>query len=47
MRSAVSLVLAAAFLLAACSGARPVQKGDTVRCPSCGTTFKVEEGMKP
>ncbi|MHB8763116.1 MAG: hypothetical protein ACYDA8_02040 [Deferrisomatales bacterium] len=39
-------VVAACVLFAACSGARPIQKGDTVRCPSCGAEYKVEEGMR-
>jgi RNA polymerase subunit RPABC4/transcription elongation factor Spt4 len=32
-------------LASACSGVKPIQKGDTVRCPSCGATFTIEEGM--
>ena len=39
-------VLAAAILFAGCSGVRPINKGDTVRCPSCGAEFKIEEGMQ-
>lgn len=30
----------------ACAPLRPIQKGDTVRCPSCGAEFTVEKGLK-
>ena len=29
-----------------CSGARKLEKGETVRCPACGVVFPVEEGAK-
>ena len=34
------------MLIFACSGIRPLQKGETVRCPSCGAEFTVEQGQK-
>lgn len=42
----LGLMLACWAVAAACA-ARPIKKGETVRCPSCGVEFKVEEGMKP
>lgn len=39
-------VIAACILIYACSGIRPLRKGETVRCPSCGAEFTVEEGQK-
>jgi len=41
----VGWMVAASIALAGCSGVRPIKKGDTVRCPSCGAEFKIEEGM--
>ena len=32
--------------LSACSGVRPLQKGETIRCPSCGAEFTVDQGQK-
>jgi hypothetical protein len=40
------LLLAACLLLWACSGVRPLRKGETLRCPSCGAEFTVEQGTK-
>ncbi len=40
------VIIALCFLLPACSGVRPLQKGDTIRCPSCGAEFTVEQGQK-
>ena len=45
--SVLTLMLACWALASACSGVRPIKKGETVRCPSCGVEFKIEEGMKP
>jgi hypothetical protein len=33
-------------MLNACSGVRPLQKGETLRCPSCGAEFTVEQGVE-
>jgi hypothetical protein len=40
------IILAAAMLLFACSGVKPLQKGQTLRCPSCGAEFTVEQGIE-
>ena len=45
--SVLALTLACWVLASACSGVRPITKGETVRCPSCGVEFKIEEVMKP
>jgi hypothetical protein len=34
------------MLMSACSGVRPLQKGETIRCPSCGAEFTIEQGQK-
>jgi hypothetical protein len=39
------ITIAMGLLLSACSGVRPLQKGETLRCPSCGAVFTVEQGM--
>ena len=39
-------IITLCFLLPACSGVRPLQKGETIRCPSCGAEFTVEQGQK-
>ena len=42
----VSAIFAVFILTFACSGVRPLQKGETIRCPSCGAEFTVEQGQK-
>ncbi len=42
----ISAVFATCILIYACSGIRPLRKGETVRCPSCGAEFTVEDGQK-
>ncbi len=42
----ISAVFLMSMLMSACSGVRPLQKGETVRCPSCGAEFTVEQGQK-
>jgi len=39
------IILAAVMQLSACSGVKPLQKGQTLRCPSCGAEFTVEQGI--
>lgn len=41
-----SIIFVMCMLLSACSGIRPLQKGETIRCPSCGAEFTVEQGHK-
>jgi len=41
----ILIILAAAMLVSACSGVKPLQKGQTLRCPSCGAEFTVEQGL--
>lgn len=38
-------IIALGLVLSACSGVRPLQKGETLRCPSCGAVFTVEQGQ--
>jgi len=45
-RYLVPALLLSALLWAACSNLRPLQKGESVTCPSCGASFTIEEGMK-
>jgi DNA-directed RNA polymerase subunit RPC12/RpoP len=42
----ISVVFVICILVFACSGVRPLQKGETIRCPSCGAEFTVEQGQK-
>ena len=42
----ISVIFIICLLIFACSGIRPLQKGETVRCPSCGAEFTVEQGQK-
>ncbi len=42
----ISLIFIVCTLLFACSGIRPLRKGETIRCPSCGAEFTVEQGEK-
>jgi len=46
MRALCALLFAACMLLGACSGVKPLQKGETLRCPSCGAEFTVDQGIK-
>lgn len=39
------LLVGASLVFLGCAGAQPIQKGDTMRCPSCGAEFKAEEGV--
>lgn len=34
-----SLMLLLSLLLSGCSGVRPLQKGETERCPTCGVEY--------
>jgi hypothetical protein len=40
------MILVMGMMLSACSGVRPLQKGETLRCPSCGAEFTVEQGRE-
>jgi hypothetical protein len=39
-------VLVLCLLMVACSGVRPLRKGETVRCPSCGALFTIEDNAE-
>lgn len=40
------VIIVTCLLLSACSSVRPLQKGETLRCPSCGAEFTIEQGQK-
>ncbi len=42
----VSTIFTVCILASGCSGVRPLHKGETIRCPSCGAEFPVEQGQK-
>jgi uncharacterized protein YceK len=42
----LSAIFAVCVLTSGCSGVRPLQKGETIRCPSCGAEFTIEQGQK-
>lgn len=46
VRYLLPALLLLAMLWVACTGIRPLQKGEAVTCPSCGATFTIEEGLK-
>ena len=41
----ISIIFVMCMLISACSGIRPLRKGETIRCPSCGAEFTVEQGQ--
>lgn len=41
----ISVIFVMCMLISACSGIRPLRKGETIRCPSCGAEFTVEQGQ--
>ena len=42
----ISIIFFVCIVVFACSGIRPLRKGETIRCPSCGAEFTVEQGEK-
>lgn len=40
------LAFGVSLLVTSCAGVKPLEKGQTVRCPSCGAEFTIEEGLE-